>query len=317
MNVALLLTALALGQTYFYEEELYITVRDRSELVETATGTFNMQVDLTESMSYIQIPGNRTTFMTKFGASIHVDAPNLSFDFVWDPFEVRSLFQNLDPTTEIVSLASWRPYVDGHGAFEIGEDSGSISSMDLFRDHVGSRKFPGHTPTGAGMKIDMSATPDDLTATWLLIEGYTAPGPLGGYSNRVVSVQVGAPDKSWRYVISGQGSNALKTFFDFDPVTGDYNDDGIVDAADLNLVLFDWGLDASADWINERPIIDAVGANELNGVLFNWNVSPTAPSASAAFTAVPEPDGRLLMAVVFLFAIAVACQLRRSSSDSM
>ena len=69
-------------------------------------------------------------------------------------------------------------------------------------------------------------------------------------------------------------------------LNGDYDDDGLVGAGDLSLVLTNWGEDASQTgvpdgWINMQPT-GLIGAEQLSGVLQNWG--NTAPVA-----AVPEP----------------------------
>lgn len=74
--------------------------------------------------------------------------------------------------------------------------------------------------------------------------------------------------------------------------TADYDDSGVVDVGDLNLVLFNWNEDASslpATWINARPVGGTlIGVEQLNPVLFNWG----APGSAAA---VPEPNSLLLL----------------------
>jgi hypothetical protein len=70
---------------------------------------------------------------------------------------------------------------------------------------------------------------------------------------------------------------------------GDYNGNGLVEQADLDLVLGNWGEDATAvgdGWINDPPqgIIDQ---GELDGVLANWGRS--SPGDLGTATVVPEP----------------------------
>ena len=72
-------------------------------------------------------------------------------------------------------------------------------------------------------------------------------------------------------------------------LAGDYNNDGLVGAADLNLVLGAWGDDVSvtgvpAGWVNDVPT-GLIGAQHLNDVLANWGAT-----LSASLTTVPEPS---------------------------
>jgi len=66
----------------------------------------------------------------------------------------------------------------------------------------------------------------------------------------------------------------------------DFDNSGVWEANDLNLVLFNWdkdGADLPADWVNQRPDAGtAVGAAELNKVLFNWD-------QPGLLATVPEP----------------------------
>jgi hypothetical protein len=78
------------------------------------------------------------------------------------------------------------------------------------------------------------------------------------------------------------------------PSFGDFNDSGLVDLDDLNLLLFNWsmlGSEVPVDWVNWRPGNEQhVGLGDLNDVLFNWNTSPPVVT-------VPEPIGSWLMLI--------------------
>jgi hypothetical protein len=80
------------------------------------------------------------------------------------------------------------------------------------------------------------------------------------------------------------------------PLNGDYNDTGLVEQADLDLVLLNWGTElldpAAAGWANDLPS-GAVDQQELDRVLLNWGMA-----ASALATAsVPEPSAAVLLLV--------------------
>ena len=89
---------------------------------------------------------------------------------------------------------------------------------------------------------------------------------------------------------------------------GDYNGSGLVEQADLDLVLSHWGVDGSVPpdgWINDLPdgFIDQA---ELDRVLSNWG---SASAALGATTAVPEPSSLLLAVGLALLA---GCGIRRA-----
>ena len=101
----------------------------------------------------------------------------------------------------------------------------------------------------------------------------------------------------------GEGDDIEVTFIgelvataNFGPsLAGDYNDNGQVEQSDLDLVLLNWGEDASTlppAWTNQRPTQGIVDQEELDGVLLNWgNETP----ALAAAESVPEPHAFLLL----------------------
>lgn len=73
---------------------------------------------------------------------------------------------------------------------------------------------------------------------------------------------------------------------------GDYNGNSVVEQADLDLVLLNWGVDGTTPpvgWVNDLPS-GPVDQNELDGVLLNWGnqATPLVPGS------VPEPGGMVL-----------------------
>lgn len=66
---------------------------------------------------------------------------------------------------------------------------------------------------------------------------------------------------------------------------GDYNGDGEVGQADLDLVLLNWGDKVKpSSWLAPSQLVGFVNQNELDGVLLNWG-GGTSPNLSA----IPEP----------------------------
>lgn len=71
------------------------------------------------------------------------------------------------------------------------------------------------------------------------------------------------------------------------PLTGDLDDDGLVGASDLSLVLANWGQlgdPPPMGWVNDLPD-GIIGANSLSLVLSNWGeVAAAVPEPTAAWT---------------------------------
>ncbi|MEM7626895.1 MAG: glycoside hydrolase family 16 protein [Planctomycetota bacterium] len=123
------------------------------------------------------------------------------------------------------------------------------------------------------------ASPED---EWVR-EELEAVAPEGAVEARVV-------------LVLGQRNNAAGAVW-IDGVTlavvepslvGDYDGDGFVSQADLNLVLLNWGESVlPAEWTaTDQFDGEQISQNELNAVLLNWG-SGTAPVLNAA--AIPEP----------------------------
>ena len=86
------------------------------------------------------------------------------------------------------------------------------------------------------------------------------------------------------------------------PGNTDFDDSGIWDLADLNLVLFNWQQDEASlpqEWVHQRP--GTVGLVSLNLVLFNWQ------QASSSLAAVPEPSTAASLLLLLLLGVG-ACR---------
>ena len=79
-------------------------------------------------------------------------------------------------------------------------------------------------------------------------------------------------------------------------VEGDYNGDGFVSQADLDLVLLNWGDDVvPTGWVSPDIFDGGMSQNELDAVLLNWgDGSPPTPSL------VPEPATGIGLSVILL-----------------
>jgi hypothetical protein len=72
------------------------------------------------------------------------------------------------------------------------------------------------------------------------------------------------------------------------PPAGDYNGNGVVEQADLDLVLLNWGQAGTPNgWTNDLPEGD-IDQEELDGVLLNWG-------NAGSVAAVPEPSTLILL----------------------
>ena len=92
---------------------------------------------------------------------------------------------------------------------------------------------------------------------------------------------------------------------------GDYNGNGLVEQADLDLVLTNWGHSAAsipAGWFHDFPL-GVVDQRELDRVLLNWGVlgrSVPLPDGLPLMSApVPEPTGFVLSAAGLLVGIGL------------
>jgi hypothetical protein len=86
------------------------------------------------------------------------------------------------------------------------------------------------------------------------------------------------------------------------PLPGDYNDSGVVEQADLDLVLLNWGdvliSPGQLGWTNDLPV-GPIDQAELDGVLLNWGNTAAALGGSAS---VPEPSTLVLVVAAVVFA---------------
>jgi T5SS/PEP-CTERM-associated repeat protein len=120
-----------------------------------------------------------------------------------------------------------------------------------------------------------------------------AAGLSGSFAS--TSLPTLPPGLSW--LVSYSSSDVVLSVAAGSALVGDYNGNGTVEQADLDLVLLNWGGAGSpppAGWVNDLPegLIDQ---GELDGILLNWgNSAPAALGASA----VPEPSGVLILYVL-------------------
>ncbi len=85
-------------------------------------------------------------------------------------------------------------------------------------------------------------------------------------------------------------------------ISGDFNGDGVVDQADLDLVLLNWGGDTASPpggWrALEQLVGDVIDQSELDLVLLNWG--NTAGGAANTTLTTPEPSSLVLLAMALV-----------------
>jgi hypothetical protein len=132
---------------------------------------------------------------------------------------------------------------------------------------------------------------EDVTKLWLVNLSQPSQGGPPSFPGRPVVAELGV-------------DNLMAIGAPVEPLPGDYNGNGRVEQADLDLVLLNWGRafdELPAEWINERPTQGGVDQAELDGVLLNWgNAVPE------GIAAVPEPAGWMLSAVAIIPMLATA-----------
>ena len=92
-------------------------------------------------------------------------------------------------------------------------------------------------------------------------------------------------------------------------LAGDFNGDGFVAQADLDLVLLNWGgTTAPEGWVADNALDGQISQNELDAVLLNWGLGT---AADAAARRVPEPAAGGIGLVCLVWAAG-----RRRSRDA-
>jgi hypothetical protein len=124
---------------------------------------------------------------------------------------------------------------------------------------------------------------------------FTLISAAGGLAGTFASTSLPSLPPGLSWLLSYSTSDVVLSIAAGSALVGDYNGNGTVEQADLDLVLLNWGgAGIPAGWVNDLPegLIDQ---GELDGILLNWGNS--APAASGA-SAVPEPRGMLILYVL-------------------
>lgn len=165
------------------------------------------------------------------------------------------------------------------------------------------RFFAIEDPILGNWDVDLLGTGDGPFT--ISVYGIDLDQPVGSLARVTDNAQVGSQN-ALRLAI-GPGAAVV----DFGPppiLTGDYNNNGLVEQEDLDLVLANWGNNAAlvpATWTNDLPTGN-IDQEELDRVLANWGTATAAASAAV----VPEPA----TAVLLVIALAGAAVVRRRKS---
>ena len=171
-------------------------------------------------------------------------------------------------------------------------------------------EIPNPLPPGAGFPSNF---PSDLVLDPdgnLLVSVLGLTNPAMGGDNRGAVLKYSLDGTLLETI--AEGISPVSALLSTD-VPGDYNDNGLTEQGDLDLVLGYWGAGAEPlpdEWRSQRPadggIVDQA---ELDRILANWGASRVSLAGAAA---VPEPT----TAMIALLAVAVsivACGRRKPS----
>ena len=200
---------------------------------------------------------------------------------------------NSDGTKEVLAKAG-DPLPDGDGTF--GSFSGFIAAND--DGLVGFLALLDGTAGGAAADIGLFLYDDDLGIVEVAKEGEDFFG-LGGDINAIsfasaVEEELDGLNNEDQLVFRVTRRNAsfqeaIVRFSLF--LTGDYDGDGFVSQADLDLVLLNWGdpsPPAPPGWVNQVPE-GVIGQEALDNVLLNWG------NGTPPLGAVPEPGTAMML----------------------
>jgi hypothetical protein len=141
--------------------------------------------------------------------------------------------------------------------------------------------------------VPTEVRPEPFTAVYPLARFFSRGGgpyapPLTEVSQLLVQIMnVQNDDAQWEIRLNSIRLGNLPE--------GDYKANGLVEQADLDLVLSHWGgLSPPVEWLGDAPNLP-IGQAELDRVLANWGAGVAPPDGTAAAAAgVPEPSAGVL-----------------------
>ncbi len=220
----------------------------------------------------------------------------------------------LEPTfTAHVALNTGRVYLVNHDdeAVELDyylleSEAGALSPSTWQSMADGDGSPTGWTQAGGATETQLAEL--NLTGSTVLEED--ASMDLGSAYDPAVFGQLQEADLELKYGVAGQDALRIGGVAYF--LDGDYNDSGLVEQGDLDLVLQNWGESVRpAAWSSSFQFDGFVDQGELDRVLQNWGdaLSPSSASTSP----LPEPGSAALLMLGGLAAGRASRSRRRVS----
>jgi T5SS/PEP-CTERM-associated repeat protein len=186
---------------------------------------------------------------------------------------------------------------------------GSASSLSLVLagldagDDVAQIEIAGGVDLAGSLEVGL--TPSFLPAAG---DSFTLIAAAGGVSGSFANTVLPPLPTGLSWLLAYSSSDVVLSVAAGTSLAGDYNGNGTVEQADLDLVLLNWGAVGSpppARWVNDLPE-GRIDQAELDGILLNWgNAAPAARAASG----VPEPSCLLLAVATFVFAWSMTAKI--------
>ncbi|MEM7626896.1 MAG: hypothetical protein AAF333_14980 [Planctomycetota bacterium] len=238
----------------------------------------------------------------KTGSSLSGGLANGTLDVVWRGDYEQTTDGELVLTSTADGLSSewssvfYEAAVALGGTLELRVDAASAADPSRLLDSAAALLITS-TATPTTGAFDQVALLDDATGDPIAGIGvelsYNAAIPIGPFGASALGLVV--------------------EFIEQAALEGDYNEDGFVSQADLNLILLNWGDSVLPAGFDETaipgggPFDGLIGQNELNGVLLNWgNGSPS----TGGVAVVPEPASAAAV-LGLLAAVALPRRSRR------
>ena len=244
-----------------------------------------------------------------FSGSRHKQFDTSGVDVSWFPAAGSLIFDQSDFLTARITLSddaegTWSYMASANGTFGV-VDSMPISNGSMKVDPIGDYNGNG-TVGGAELDIvllnwgtdDFETIAGGFPIDPASIPGGSFDGTVSQNELSAVLLNWGNSANSWRVV--PEQVDPADTGGNITGIEADYNGSFLVEQADLDMVLLNWGTGVfPGDQDNipgGGPYDGLTSGNELDGVLLNWGNTTLVASSQA----VPEPTGLVL----FLLACA-------------
>jgi hypothetical protein len=264
--------------------------------------------DMYDVINFVDPDTNATAGRFTAGAATYIggskpDNPDEPFlvEVVGDDDDIATM------ATVIVSIAEENDYI-----FGFGSDDGASLTLEGANFTILNPGAPrAVTNNGQTMEFNANTGNSDTYGTTHLMPGeyeltFLTWERAGGAWAEVYTGVGSTPEAILRARLLGSPAEAFDLLVipaglqlggegGGEGIPGDYNGNGTVEQADLDLVLLNWGLPGvPAGWTNDLPEGN-IDQAELDGVLLNWGNMQALGSGGGA--GVPEPSTLLLILV--------------------